>query len=609
MKKIYIAIALFIGISSLFAKDMKMIIHQQDGTTKEYLTEDVGTMSFIKSNVPPILKIYHQIEALNAQYDTKDIDSLSFSNDNEELWISYDGGKIKYLLDELDSLVFKPVERDEIKICDQVWMTKNLDVDHYRNGDLIPQVSDSTEWANLTTGAWCYYENDPANGEIYGKLYNWYAVIDPRGLAPGGWHLPTDKEWIELENCLGLSEEPSKFWQYRGTNEGSKLSGEYDLWKQGLLRSDSNFGTTEFSGLPGGYRRNNATFTSIGRYGTWWTLTEFSTERAIARHLYFLYSNIIRYQYFKRDGFAVRCVKGDLPEKTIELSTKNIGETFEFNDEIEIEWTTNGVENVKIEFSKDDGVSWTQIGAAMAIDHYFVFNAPQTSSAKCKIRISDMVDNEIYDESENFTIIISKDNEIQICDKIWNKRNLDVDHYRNGDPIPQVTDSTEWANLTTGAWCYYNNDPTNGEVYGKLYNWYAVNDLRGLAPEGWHIPTDEEWKEIEMCLGIGEDEIDYRQWRGTNEGSKLAGEYDLWREKLLRNNSAFGSSGFNGLPGGYCNYNLKYYDGLRYNGYWWTSTEFSSETAIARQLYYQFTNILKYDFTKKTGLSVRCVRD
>ena len=100
---------------------------------------------------------------------------------------------------------------------------------------------------------------------------------------------------------------------------------------------------------------------------------------------------------------------------------------------------------------------------------------------------------------------------IQICNQIWMQKNLAVDHYRNGDPIPQVTDPTEWASLTTGAWCYYNNDPANGSIYGKLYNWFAVNDPRGLAPTGWHIPTDDrdiptssEWQLLSDCLGGNE---------------------------------------------------------------------------------------------------------
>src|SRR5215831_16247905 len=90
-----------------------------------------------------------------------------------------------------------------IKIGTQVWMNKNLDITHYRNGDPIPYVQGSAEWAALTTGAWCWFNNDSANGVIYGKLYNWYAVNDPRGLAPAGWHMPSDSEWTKLQTFLG----------------------------------------------------------------------------------------------------------------------------------------------------------------------------------------------------------------------------------------------------------------------------------------------------------------------------------------------------------------------------------------------------------------------
>src|ERR1035437_3981549 len=95
-----------------------------------------------------------------------------------------------------------PVSIPSVTICSQIWMLKNLDVSTYRNGDAIPQVTDSIQWVNLTTGAWCYYNNNSANGPVYGKLYNWYAVNDPRGLAPVGWHVPSHAEWTELSICL-----------------------------------------------------------------------------------------------------------------------------------------------------------------------------------------------------------------------------------------------------------------------------------------------------------------------------------------------------------------------------------------------------------------------
>jgi len=90
-----------------------------------------------------------------------------------------------------------------VVIGSQLWMAENLNVSHYRNGDSIPEVTDPEQWAKLTTGAWCYYNNDPEMGVIYGKLYNWYAVNDPRGLAPNGWHIPNDNERNTMINFLG----------------------------------------------------------------------------------------------------------------------------------------------------------------------------------------------------------------------------------------------------------------------------------------------------------------------------------------------------------------------------------------------------------------------
>ncbi len=94
-----------------------------------------------------------------------------------------------------------------------------------------------------------------------------------------------------------------------------------------------------------------------------------------------------------------------------------------------------------------------------------------------------------------------------ICDQIWMARNLDVVNYWNGDPIPEVQDQQEWVSLTTGAWCWYNNDSANYHHFGRLYNWYAVSDPRGLVPEGWHVPSDTDWEALQTCLG---DSVGYR---------------------------------------------------------------------------------------------------
>ncbi len=175
-------------------------------------------------------------------------------------------------------------------------------------------------------------------------------------------------------------------------------------------------------------------------------------------------------------------------------------------------------------------------------------------------------------------------------------KNLDVSTYRNGDAIPEVTDNAEWAALTTGAYCYYNNDSTTyGATYGKLYNWYAVNDPRGLAPVGWHIPSQFEWTTLGSCLGGNGvaggpmKEIGTTHWTPPNTG-------------------ATNLSNFTGLPGGF-----RYFNGPCFNvgnyGYWWSSTEISSSDAWASFLNYTIDDLGNSINIKSFGLSVRCLRD
>lgn len=181
------------------------------------------------------------------------------------------------------------------------------------------------------------------------------------------------------------------------------------------------------------------------------------------------------------------------------------------------------------------------------------------------------------------------------CGQAWMQKNLNVSHYRNGDIIPQVTDPTQWYDLTTGAWCYYNNDPAMGVIYGKLYNWYAVNDSRGLAPTGYHVPSDTEWTSLETCLG----------------GSSLAG--GAMKEAttihwLSPNTEATNISGLTFLPGGTLSGGGSF-DYLGSHGYWWSSTESTSMNAWDRDLYSGSGWAFRTGNFKPWGISVRCLRD
>ena len=183
-----------------------------------------------------------------------------------------------------------------IQIGTQVWMVENLNVDRFRNGDLIPEARTNEAWQKAGDNkqpAWCYYNNDPKNGVTYGKLYNWYAVNDPRGLAPKGYHVPIVAEWTLLTNYLG------------GENVAGKKMKSTSGW------DDQGNGTNSsgFSGLPGGGRYSRGAFDNIGKDGNWWSSSEYGTDVAWDRYLNFGIARLYSYCSAKGGGLYVRCVK------------------------------------------------------------------------------------------------------------------------------------------------------------------------------------------------------------------------------------------------------------------------------------------------------------
>lgn len=197
---------------------------------------------------------------------------------------------------------------------------------------------------------------------------------------------------------------------------------------------------------------------------------------------------------------------------------------------------------------------------------------------------------------------------VTIGTQVWMVENLKVTKYRNGDPIPNVTDVTAWSNLTTGAYCNYNNDANNSITYGSLYNWYAVYDNRKITPTGWHVATDSEWNILEKYLDSTVD-ITAIGPVGTDIGSKLkeAGTTH-WNSP---NTDATNSSGFSAMPGG-----GRYYTGVSVvfgsigdYGYWWSATEYGVAGAWLRYLNYDNSQVNRNYSHKEYGFSVRCVRD
>jgi uncharacterized protein (TIGR02145 family) len=197
--------------------------------------------------------------------------------------------------------VFRPARPSghaSVTIGHQVWMADNLNTDRFRNGDPIPSAGTVGQWLRAEQRrqpAWCYYDNDPEAGATYGKLYNGYAVNDPRGLAPEGWHVPTDAEWTVLIEALG--------GKWAVARNMKAADGE-------VARAGTH--SRRFAVHLGGRRDEHGRFDSLGEDGYWWSATPTVTDRALLRSLHPRVDRVLRCAGKNGLGFSVRCVR-DLP--------------------------------------------------------------------------------------------------------------------------------------------------------------------------------------------------------------------------------------------------------------------------------------------------------
>jgi len=195
---------------------------------------------------------------------------------------------------------------------------------------------------------------------------------------------------------------------------------------------------------------------------------------------------------------------------------------------------------------------------------------------------------------------------VKIGEQWWMSENLKVTHYRNGDTIPHVTDNASWEVLSTGAYCEYGNASGMVITFGRLYNWHAVNDDRNIAPAGWHVPTDDEWKLLEKFLGMSDESADSTSWRGTDQGGQLKeADTGCWHEP---NKGATNITGFTAVPGGLRNHVGNYYN-IYYFGSYWTSTAGTSIFAMYRGLFCDRATIERSLQHRQSGFSVRCIKD
>ena len=205
---------------------------------------------------------------------------------------------------------------------------------------------------------------------------------------------------------------------------------------------------------------------------------------------------------------------------------------------------------------------------------------------------------------------------VQVGTQVWMAENLKTKHYSNGqkisdqqmtEPVQYVTDNSQWGSMTTGAYCYYDNNPINESEWGPLYNFYAAIDSRNVCPLGFHVPSDAEWKTLEMSLGMSQAEADLNNLRGTDEGNKMKETDTLHWD--APNAEATNSSGFTGIPGGARNYDGSTFDDLGISGAWWTTTAGGSLECWCHYLQHGTSQVGRVSTFRAAGLSIRCIKD
>lgn len=577
-----------------------------------------------------------------------------------------------------------------VTICSNVWMKKNLTVSAYRNGDLIPQITDANQFSQSTTGAWCWYNNDSVNYSEYGKLYNWYAVNDPRGLAPAGWRVPNTSDINALVTCYGNLQRAGSAMKETGNTH----------WLSS--NTDAN-NISGFSALPGG-QRFYGSFSGVGEYAYFWQSEE---EPNNGGKMFFLsYNNAWLFPAGSpmKIGHSVRCVKDtvfstiNLPvvttnnitaiENTTAVSGGNITSDGGYPiiargivwDTIDAPTITDGqtidgtgtgtyISNLsalkagKVYYvrayarnqfgcSYGNTISFTTApptlpvlstgtiflffdtaaygggkliddGGSTALERGVVFSThPLPTIADNKAFTLGGIDsflvkffpltpgttyyvrtyaiNEAGTGYGNEVTVTTAPSDpggnLVINNQVWMPKNLDVSVYRNGDTIPQVTDMTQWSSLTTGAWCWYNNDSASyAATYGKLYNFYAVADPRGLAPVGWHIPNEAEWITLADAAGgaiyaaVALKESGNAHWQFGGNGTNITGFTALPNGARFPNNADLG---------------------LTIYAHWWG---YDAATGAGHSVYlshyYSILFIDEMGGNQKRGYGVRCVKD
>ena len=550
----------------------------------------------------------NQVQVKSSVQKTRNSSSfvnMLFNEGDLLLFKGYSGNDITYVSDIpsgdkvlnfsfVDCHDYDGVHYPVVKIGNAVWMAANLNTTKFRNGETIPYLTSTAAWSTNSSSACANYGFNASQLSVYGKSYNWYSVADSRSIAPVGWRVPTDNDWANL--CADLGGEAV-------IGDKIKLSGA-DYW--GLENTGTN--SSAFSAVPSGYIASTGASYYQGLYGGWWTATAGTTTgKSIYRLVSSTSTTLLKNEYLKNGGFSIRCIKNTIPVLTTNSATKILSTGFTSGGVV----SDNGGENIT-----ECGLCWsvtttptindtkkqgTIIGSSFEVNvnglvpqttYYiraYAVNGIGVSYGNTLVVTTPLVD-PIYDIDGN------EYHSVTIGTQTWMLENLKTTRYRNGDAVNYVTDNSTWPYTGYGAYSWVNNDLTNKNVYGAIYNGYTVRDSRNIAPDGWHVPSTSEWLVLIAYLG-GE----------SAAGGKLKEVGTVhWNTP---NTNATNSSGFTALPEGQRHMYTGAYNNIGYNAYYWTSTLYDSYSNDQIILFNNSGNASKSSCSNSYGNAIRCIKN
>jgi len=566
------------GGSSVTARGVCWSTSQNPTLANNYTTDGTGTGTFVSniSGLTPNTQYYIRAYATNTD-GTEYGNEVSFTSSIT----SWQCGDL--LVDDRDGQSYVT-----ISIGSQCWFAENLNF-------------------NMSGAYW--YNNSSANGNVYGRLYNWNISSSA---CPSGWNLPTETEWGILIDYLG----------------GAAVAGG-KMKEIGTTHWDSpNTGASNSSGftaLPGGIRWGEFSYSDLGSKGEWWSSSE-SSGLGINLSLNYDVASANLTSSSKNLGFSVRCLKNTSVTNLPPSQPNNPVPTDNAQNQpisVNLQWSCSDPEGDPLTYDVYFGTDTNPVLVSSAISDttYNPGTLDYDSTYYWKIVAHDDQGNTTEGDVWQFstetqspswqcgdTIVDPRDNQsyntVQIGTQCWMAKNLNV-----GIRIDGANDQSD--NGIIEKYCF-EDAPANCDIYGGLYQWYEMMEYvttegtQGICPNGWHLPSDNEWKILEMALGMSQSEADDTGWRGIDEGGKMKETGTThWNSP---NTGATNSSGFTAIPGGF-RYSNGPFTTLGERNCLWSSTEYSVTLAWDRGLWSDYAQVIRERPYKTVGFSVRCLKD